>query len=78
MNNNDWRLTNQEKYLMNVALKRKVYDGKDHDHCEFCYDKFGYNDDNLKLGYCTEDNYRWICEKCYADFKQMFNFRVDE
>ena len=45
----DWRLLNQEKYLMNknllkvdvLSYKNKVLkQGWFHEHCEFCFDKF--------------------------------------
>ena len=77
---NDWRLTNQEEYLKNVKLNFSRYKVLsphwDHDHCAFCWEKFGENDENLKQGYCTPDKTYWICEECFNDFKDMFNFQV--
>lgn len=33
----------------------------------------------LHIGYCTCDRYRWICEQCYNDFKELFDWKlVDE
>ena len=36
----DWRLTAQEKYLLEVELRRKPYRARgaswEHDHCSFC------------------------------------------
>ena len=76
---NDWRLTNQIKYLYQKKLvRRKIADfpDKDHEHCEFCWDKFGRGDNMLKEGYCTEDAYNWICDTCFEDFKEMFAWKL--
>ncbi|MDT7806778.1 MAG: hypothetical protein QOJ70_591 [Acidobacteriota bacterium] len=32
--------------------------------------------DVLHEGYATEDNYRWICEQCFKDFKDLFEWKV--
>ena len=29
-----------------------------------------------KMEYCTIDNYHWICENCFNDFKDMFKWTV--
>lgn len=71
----DWRIANQEKYLKNLSFAKKKYDGKDHDHCECCWAKFGFNENDLKEGYCFEDKKYWICEDCFKDFSEMFNLR---
>ena len=49
-----------------------------HDHCEFCFATFMVEDhpDVLHEGYATEDNYRWICETCFDDFKDRFEWMV--
>jgi hypothetical protein len=78
----DWRLQGQEKYLKGVTLFWKKYtrysERWDHDHCEFCWAKFieEYSTDGLHEGYATEDSYRWICEECFEDFKDLFDWRV--
>jgi hypothetical protein len=82
----DWRLTNQEKYLMGVTLVRRQYRRYpknpewDHDHCEFCGATFMVEDagDVLHEGYSTLDDYRWICDQCFQDFKERFVWRVVE
>ncbi len=82
----DWRLQGQEKYLKGVALTHREYrryeknPGWDHDHCEFCWDKFMVEDipGVLHQGYATRDEYRWICERCFSDFKDMFEWTVEE
>ena len=76
----DWRLTNQANHLKGVVLHRRTYeskDGNDHDHCEFCWVKFMAADlDGLKQGYATPDNGRWICEACFEDFVDLFEWTV--
>ena len=80
----DWRLRGQEAYLAGVELARRQYrrypenESWDHDHCEFCYGKFmeGDDPDILHQGYCTLDEYRWICEACFNDFRARFKWRV--
>jgi hypothetical protein len=80
----DWRLQGQEEYLKDISLSWKKYtrysESWEHDHCEFCWAKFMEEDlpDVLHAGYATEDNYRWICEQCFEDFKDMFNWKVSE
>ena len=80
----DWRLQGQEKYLAGAELCRREYrpysrkSDWDHDHCEFCSAKFTVEDlpDALHDGYCTPDEYRWICVECFEDFKEMFGWRL--
>ena len=77
MNKNDWRLTNQINYLFQKTLIKKHYQpfrkGWEHDHCEFCGTRI---DSSLTFAYATEDDYHWICEECYQDFKEMFQWKV--
>lgn len=76
----DWRLQNQERYLKGVALHYAAYkpasQNWEHDHCEFCGRKFSLLPQDLNAGYCTSDEYHWICVDCYADFKEMFGWTV--
>ncbi len=69
----DWRIQGQEDYLKGIKLYHKQYKAYskewDHDHCEFCYEKFSEKDDGLKSGYTTADNYYRNCETCYKEFK---------
>ena len=80
---NDWRLTDQERYLKGVSLRLKKYKaprpGWDHDHCEFCWARFMELDEPeiLHEGYTTEDDYRWICQSCYNDFKDTFGWILE-
>lgn len=79
---NDWRLQGQEKYLKGISLQWKKYakhsENWDHEHCEFCHDKFMEEDypDVLHEGYTNEDSSRWICEQCFEDFKDLFDWEV--
>jgi hypothetical protein len=80
----DWRLQGQERYLQGVALVRRRYHRPasnpnwDHDHCEFCMAKFMVEDvpDVLHEGYVTTSKWHWICETCFQDFQQMFGWQV--
>jgi len=78
---NDWRLQGQEEYLLGVRLVWKKYtrysENWDHDHCEFCYAIFMEEEgpNVLHEGFATEDNYRWVCQACYHDFKEMFKWK---
>lgn len=78
----DWRLRWQEDYLQGVALQRKTYRKPsktwDHDHCEFCWAKFSEREHDLHEGYCTLDQYYWICDECFRDFKEKFEWQVEE
>jgi hypothetical protein len=76
----------QEQYLQGAIRVRHQYrkylknPSWDHDHCEFCWAKFMIEDypDVLHEGYSTLDDYRWICENCFQDFKEMFGWKVVE
>jgi hypothetical protein len=74
VNQNDLRLTNQIKYLFKENLLHKRYDSTDdHMHCVFCWERI---EDSLKKYYCTVGEGYWICEECYKDFKDMFQWNV--
>ena len=44
-----------------------------HEHCSFCCEKA--LTDKACTFYCTEDMYYWICEECFCDFKEKFNWK---
>lgn len=78
---NDWRLTNQMNYLYRATLKKAIFiesSTNDHEHCEFCWDKFGEGESLLKAGYCTLDGYRWICNTCFQDFQKQFEWHIND
>ena len=76
----DWRRMGQEQYLNGVKLILRDYfqynPTWDHDHCVFCGTTFSLYVDDLKRGYSTEDGYYWICEACFNDFRDEFNWSV--
>ena len=78
---NDWRLQGQEKYLFGKSLLFTNYSDRktttDHDHCEFCSNKFSNTIPGcLTKGYTTTDAYHWICENCFIDFKNDFEWTI--
>ena len=82
----DWRLQVQHRYLEGVPLARRSYrryapnPDWDHDHCAFCWTKFIERDapDGPHVAYCTLDEYHWICETCFRDFRHRFDWHVIE
>lgn len=79
---NDWRRQGQEQFLKGVKLFLRNYrpyrSGWDHDHCEFCGAKFSLSKGDLKKGYSTKDGYHWICNNCFQDFKDEFEWDVED
>lgn len=70
----DWRLNNQMNYLHRATLKKADFiatTNNDHEHCEFCWDKFGESEGLQKTGY-----YRWICNECFQDFREQFEWKL--
>lgn len=80
MAKNDWRLANQMDYLYGVYLIHDSFFASgncDHKHCSFCWEKFGEGEGQLHTGFHTlEDRTKWICERCFIDFKEQFNWVV--
>jgi len=90
--NNDWRITNQAKYLQGVTVQYRRYNKPnaewDHEHCSFCWAKFmdeadpNAQPDALHEGYATEDSaggspaHHWICTTCFNDFREQFDWQV--
>jgi len=79
--NSDWRLKGQMDYLKGVRLMHSKWvtleEQWDHDHCEFCMATLDAS--TQAMAYCTEDYYYWVCEQCYNDFKEVFEWvLVDE
>ena len=76
----DSRLTNQDAYLQGATLVHQPWKPadprNDHDHCEFCWAKFADYDGCLHAGYATDDLYYWICNECFHDFKERFQWKV--
>jgi hypothetical protein len=83
VDDDDWRLTGQEQWLTGVVLHRARWvrprEDWDHDHCEFCWKKIwdrASGDDEVDVGYETEDDSRWVCDDCFSDFKERFLWSV--
>jgi hypothetical protein len=83
----DWRLQGQERYLRGRILHWAVWssdrDVWDHDHCDFCmakiWDRCDANDDHVqyKAAWVTDDKNHWICPVCFDDFRQRFGWIVE-
>ena len=77
---NDWRLNGQETCLCGATLIYQPWKPanprNDHDHCEFCWEKFANYPGCLREGYSTTDRERWICEACFKDFAAQFEWEV--
>ena len=80
MADSDWRLQGQGRYLHGATLYRRVWTQTrphwDHDHCEFWRETFSTSDRDLHEGYTTDDDYRWICEQCFTDFRERFQWQL--
>ena len=74
----------QERYLSGVTLVRRRWSesrpGWDHDHCEFCGATFGDDrlQDALREGWTTPDEYHWVCDTCFSDFRDEFGWHIEE
>ena len=75
----DWRIVNQEAYLKGKHLVRCAFwesASSDHAHCAFCWEKFGKEEDMAQVGYRVVDGPWWVCESCFEDFKERFEWIV--
>jgi hypothetical protein len=75
----DWRLISQD-HMQGLELEWSAYtiyrEGWDHDHCEFCRDKFSVSPADLNAGYRTPDRYRWVCRTCFDEFEANFEWKL--
>ena len=80
VDDNDWRLQGQD-YLQGATLFHRAWRQTrrdwDHDHCDFCFAKIASRgiEDALHEGWATADEYHWVCDTCYQDFKGRFEWR---
>jgi len=81
----DWRLTGQEMYLTGRRWTLRTWwpyrENWDHDHCDFCQRQISVppalNDpEAVEQGYVSDDDYHWVCEDCFADFRDRFDWTV--
>jgi hypothetical protein len=75
----------QEAYLGGRAFTHRPWwayrESWDHDHCSFCQRHISVplaadDKDAVDRGYVTEDGYHWVCEECFADFRDQMGFRL--
>ena len=81
---NDRRLIGNFKDITANRLKKIKFistKNNDHEHCEFCGMKItdiDIEEPHLLEGYVTKSKnssqMKWVCEKCYLDFKDKFGF----
>ena len=74
----DWRLLNDVEYLKNQYInptdEEELTKYADHlKKCIFCWDKV--NDNPNQRWFIPDDLSCCICEKCYNDFKEFFNWK---
>src|ERR687897_1942023 len=79
----DWRIQALEErhaYLHGQRLTWIAWSSDDpacdHDHCEFCWQKFGPFEDAVGAGWVTDDDEVWICAACANDFRDRFGWTL--
>jgi hypothetical protein len=79
----DWRLTPAHERLRGRRFEHKPWhasrEGWDHDHCEFCWRKFPSEEPAgwTAAGPAGESDYHWICDACFADFRDQLELVAD-
>lgn len=82
VDNFDWRLQGQERFLQGAVLERLNYSPSrpdwDHDHCAFCGAKFAAAaiPGALADGFTTPNRAHWICATCFDDFRERFGWSL--
>ena len=84
----DWRLIGNFEHIIGHKFKKvkfKSNNKNDHEHCVFCWTKITDIDiyePHLIEGYVTiskkTNQENWVCEKCYLDFKNKFDFKDED
>lgn len=78
----DWRIMGQEGYLMGKSLQyrkfRKELCHEDYDQCDFCWECFDRDNSTPMHAYFVPEERLWICERCYKDFREHFQWTVEE
>lgn len=70
------------KYLYRRKLKSAEYKTMnpgwldDHEHCIFCGAEFSEREDGLKRGMVTADDVYWICEECYQENREQYEWTL--
>ena len=76
----DWRIFDQPDYLYKAVCEKRKYtkysETWDHEHCVFCWAKISEYEGDIHECYHAIDADVWICEACFDDFKDMFQWTV--
>jgi hypothetical protein len=76
----DWRLTHQENYLKGVMLIRRQWRRLNlagtMTIAPFAGPEFGPSPGDIHEGWTTLTESHWICDRCFADFREQFRWRV--
>ena len=78
---NKWFESNLKSntFLDDAVLEKKTYPtSEEHSHCEFCWDKFGSDEEDLKSGYYESKTKSWVCDSCFKIYKDYFHWKVIE
>ncbi|MCR5808105.1 MAG: hypothetical protein K6G56_00930 [Clostridiales bacterium] len=82
INNGEWRLTAWEACQIGNCMQHRVFDRtiviEDFDKCSLCYERFDTDEKHPQKAYYCPDNHRWVCEKCFNDFKDLFDWTSEE
>lgn len=81
---NDWRLdiaqepSFYEKFTWELKKWTQTRSNWDHDHCDFCGTEISniINDEIQNIGWTNDDEYYWICETCFDDFKDLYQWKI--
>ncbi len=82
INSDDPRLATDNSFLADFTWHWKTWtqtrENWDHDHCEFCGEKFMGQGvpHTLQEGYTTDDEYYWICKRCFTDSDELYHWKV--
>lgn len=78
----DWRIMGQEGYLKDKKLQHMKFNRamctEDNDQCDFCYSLLDGDNQDASYAYFEPITKSWICERCYKDFKDHFNWITEE
>lgn len=78
----DWRRRNPQAFLHGLAFRLIPWCSDepawDHDHGEFCFAKLAPEGppSAAHTGYASLDLKVWVCEDCFPDFVEEFEWQV--
>jgi hypothetical protein len=84
MEDDDWRLATQDRYLTGRELVWRKWSSDrpdwDHDHCDFCWAEFAAEiSDHAPYDaewVTADDGTTWVCAVCFEDFKERFRWTI--